>query len=73
MPKVSPTFSFWLGVAITIAIGIGGGSVSLTHVVPDQWIPTVQGWTNFIAFIGSAVLTALHGSSSNQSGPLVKP
>jgi predicted benzoate:H+ symporter BenE len=70
MPRINPTFSFWLGVVTTIMIGIGGGTVHLTHMVPDAWIPSITAWAMFGAFVNSAVLTALHGMSSNQSGPL---
>ncbi len=70
--QFNPKFAFWLGVGVTIVIGIGGGVVSLTHAIPDTWIPTVTADCNLLAFVGSAVLTAMHGYSSNQSGPLVK-
>ena len=69
---VSPTISFWIGVAVTIAIGISGGTVSLTHAVSPEWIPAITAWCNIVAFVGSAVLTALHGISSKAAGPLTK-
>jgi len=69
---VNPKISFWLGIAVSIVVGLGGGTVSLTHIVPDDWIPTVQAWNNLFAFVGTILLTALHGVSSNQSGPLTK-
>ena len=69
---VSPTISFWIGVAVTIAIGISAGTVSLTHIVADAWIPYVTAWCGLGAFVGSAVLTALHGISSDKSGPFTK-
>ncbi len=72
MPVVNPCISFWLGVAVTILVGIGGGSVSLTNVVPEAWVPTVHAVSNLLGFIGTAILTALHGISSGQKGPLVK-
>jgi len=68
MPHIDPVVRFWIGVAITIAIGISGGAVSLTHAVPDLWIPYVTAWASIIAFTGSAVLTALNGmATSNPS------
>ena len=68
--KVNPNISFWLGVITTIMIGISSGAVKLTNVVPTDWIPYVLGWTSLFAFVNSAVLTALHGVSSSQSGPI---
>jgi hypothetical protein len=67
--QFDPKVSFWLGVVVTALIGIGGGTVSLTHAVPPDWIPTVVAWCNILSFLGSAVLTALHGFSSGNSGP----
>src|SRR5215469_10149831 len=69
--QIDPKISFWLGVAVTALIGIGGGTVSLTNAIPPDWIPTVVAWCNILSFLGSAVLTALHGFASGNSGPLV--
>jgi hypothetical protein len=69
--QIDPKISFWLGVVVTALIGIGGGTVSLTHAIPPAWIPTVVAWCNILSFLGSAVLTALHGFASGNSGPLV--
>ena len=71
--QVSPKVSFWLGIAITVAIGISSGTLELTHAVPDAWIPVVTAWCGIIAFVGSATLTALHGFSSGVAGPLTPP
>ena len=68
--QVDPKITFWLGVIVTIATGVGGGTVHLTHMIPDAWIPAVTSWNAFIAFAGSGLLTALSGISSAKSGPL---
>jgi hypothetical protein len=67
--QFDPKVSFWLGVVVTALIGIGGGTVSLTHAIPPDWIATVVAWCNILSFFGSGVLTALHGFSSGNSGP----
>lgn len=69
--QIDPKISFWLGVVVTALIGIGGGTVSLTHAIPPAWIPTVVAWCNILSVLGSAMLTALHGFASGNSGPLV--
>jgi len=69
--QFDPKVSFWLGVVVTALIGIGGGTVSLTHAIPPDWIPTVVAWCNILSFLGSGLLTALHGFSSGSSGPFV--
>ncbi|HEY6258030.1 MAG TPA: hypothetical protein VIY51_19780, partial [Xanthobacteraceae bacterium] len=69
--QIDPKVSFWLGVAVTALIGVGGGTVSLTDAIPPDWIPAVVAWCNILSFFGSGVLTALHGFSSGNSGPLV--
>ncbi|HEY6258439.1 MAG TPA: hypothetical protein VIY51_21870, partial [Xanthobacteraceae bacterium] len=43
----------------------------LTDAIPPDWIPAVVAWCNILSFFGSGVLTALHGFSSGNSGPLV--
>ena len=64
MPAIDPVVRFWVGVAITIAIGIANGSLVLTHAVPDAWIPYVTAWAGIISFVGSAILTAMNGFAS---------
>src|ERR1700704_3065533 len=71
--QFNPKFNFWLGVVVTAMIGIAGGTVHLTHAIPDAWIPAVTAWASLLAFFGSGVLTALPGVSASQSGPLVPP
>jgi len=70
--QFNPKFSFWLGVVVTACIGIAGGTVHLTNAIPADWIPVVTAWSSIFAFIGSGVLTAMHGYSSPQAGPLTK-
>ena len=67
---IDPKVAFWFGIIVSIAVGVGGGTVSLTHIVPDAYIPTIQAVNNLVAFTGTVVLTALHGVSSNKPGPL---
>lgn len=64
MPHVDPAVRFWIGVIITVAIGISQGAVNLSHAIPDAWIPIVNAWSGIIAFVGSAVLTALNGMAN---------
>jgi hypothetical protein len=71
--QFDPKFCFWFGIAITVLIGIGSGSVSLTNALPPDWIPYVVAWTKILSFFGSAILTAMHGFSSGSSGPFVSP
>ena len=61
MLTLSPNVRFFIGVAITVAIGISAGTVNLTHAIPDSWIPAVVAWSGLVAFVGSAVQTGLQG------------
>jgi hypothetical protein len=70
--QINPNLSFWLGIVLTAIIGLGSGTVSFTGAIPADWIPAVTAWLKIISFFGSAILTALHGYSSGQSGPLTK-
>ena len=68
MPHVDPIVRFWIGVAVTIAIGVSSGSLVLTNAIPHDYIPNVTAWCGIISFTGSAVLTALNGmATSDQS------
>lgn len=69
--SIDPKVTFWLGVIVTIATGVGGGMIHLTNMIPADWIPSVTAWNAFIAFVGNAMLTALSGMSSAKIGPLV--
>lgn len=69
--SVDPRVSFWLGVVVTVTLAVGNGTVTLTHAIPDSWIPVVVAWNQLLAVLGSAILTALHGVSAPHRGPLL--
>lgn len=64
MPNVDPVVRFWVGIAVTFAIAVSGGTLNLTHAIPSEYIPYVTAWCSIIAFLGSAVLTALNGMAT---------
>ena len=68
-----PKFTFYLGVFVTLAIGLSNGTVHLTNVVPTDWIPYVTGWMGLFSFVGSTLLTGMSGMSSPKSGPIAPP
>jgi hypothetical protein len=72
MNGIDPKYVFYLGILVTIQTAIGQGAVSLTNVFPEMWIPYVKGWSQFLGFIGTAIMTAMSGASSKNAGPLVK-
>ena len=67
MPNIDPVARFWIGIVITIAIGVSQGTLVLTNAIPADWIPYVTTWCGIIAFVGSSVLTALNGAASTTS------
>ena len=71
--KVSPTITFWISLATTIAQGLATGTVHLTGLVPEHYIPMVTGWLSLVVFINMSFLTALTGVSSASQGPLAPP
>lgn len=73
MNGIDPKWVFWLGVLVTIETAIGQGTVKLTSLVAEQWIPTITGWCTLLSFIGNVLMTALAGYSSKTAGPLIKP
>lgn len=71
--QIDPRVSFVIGILVTLETAVGGGLISLTHMIPADSIPTVTAWCNALAFAGSAILTGLHGFSSGNPGPLAPP
>lgn len=69
---IDPKWVFYLGVLVTIQTAIGQGAVPLTNTFPETWIPFIKGWSQFLGFIGTTIMTALSGFSSKQAGPLAK-
>ncbi len=69
---IDPKWVFYLGILVTVQTAIGQGAVPLTNMMPEMWIPFVKGWSQFLGFIGTTVMTALSGFSSKSAGPLVK-
>jgi hypothetical protein len=69
---IDPKYSFWLGVIVSIELGIGQGVVPLTDMFPADWVHWIKGWSAGLAFIGTCIMTALAGVSSKSAGPLVK-
>jgi hypothetical protein len=70
MPHVDPTTRFWIGVIVTVAIGVSSGSLVLTNAVSPAWIPSVTAWCGIISFVGSALLTALNGMGATTQSRL---
>lgn len=73
MNGVNPSWAFWLGIVIFLEQGIGQGTVKLTNVIPEEWIPYVVAWCALLAWAGGAVQTALIGFSNSKQGPLLAP
>jgi hypothetical protein len=70
MPTVDPQVRFWVGIVITIAVGISQGTVSLTNAIPAGSIPSVTAWAGILAFVGSALLTGLNALASTSKSRL---
>ena len=70
MPYIDPKIRFWFGIAVTIAIAISQGTLALTNAVPADLIPYVTAWCGILAFVGSAILTALNGAATTTQSRL---
>jgi hypothetical protein len=69
MPKVS----LGIGIAVMVETAIGGGTLSLTNMIPAHAIPIVQAWCNALAFLGATLLTGLHAYAGPSTGVLASP
>lgn len=56
---INPWLLFGFQLGVFIAVGISQGTVHLTHMIPDSWIPAVIAWNGFIAFVGTGITTTL--------------
>lgn len=63
MPKIGPYFRFGLQLLVFAAVGVLQGTLHLTHMIPDGWIPTATAYFGWIAVIGTAVTTGASGLS----------
>jgi hypothetical protein len=72
MNGINPIWLTVLTFLVTIETGIGTKNVSLDHVFAPGWIPWVQGWSGFLAFIGGALATALSTIQSTAPGLFIK-
>jgi tetrahydromethanopterin S-methyltransferase subunit D len=57
----SPRTRFIIQLVVFVCVGISQGTVHLTHMIPDGWIPTALAWAGFIAFLGTGFTTLLSG------------
>jgi hypothetical protein len=71
MKGIDPKYMMYLGLLVTIEQAIGHGTVSLTNLVPADWAPYITSWCNFLAFVGTAIMTYQAAASSSSPGPLV--
>ena len=67
--NVSPRTRFIIQLVVFVAVGISQGTVHLTNMIPETWIPIVNAYCGFIAFLGTGFTTLLSGfgmSSQNR-------
>lgn len=62
MPEISPTFILVFGIITTVWMGISSGTIHLTNMLPERYIPALTAWASFFAIVNSAILTALGAS-----------
>ena len=65
-----PVTRFWVGIVVTVAIAISQGTIVLTDAVPENLIPHLVAWSGILAFVGSALLTALNAAASTNTSRL---
>lgn len=72
MKGIDPKYIMWLGLLVAVEQAIGHGTVSLTNLVPAGWAPYITSWCNFLAFVGTSIMTYQAAVSGPQVGPLIK-
>lgn len=71
--KFDPRLLFWLQLAATIGVGVSGGTVHLTGLVPADWLPYVTGWVSFTTFCVMSFLTLATGAVGVGQGLIARP
>ena len=61
MFSLDPRSRFIIQLIVFVAVGVSQGTVHLTNMIPEAWIPIVIAWNGFIAFIGTGFTTLLSG------------
>ena len=67
MPFVDPKWRFWISFAVFVAVGVGNGTVHLTHMIPADWIDIAVAWCAFVAFAGAGFVSLLNGMAMTNS------
>jgi hypothetical protein len=67
MGNIDPLIRFWIGITVTVAIGVTQGTLVLSGAIPADWIKPVTAWCGIVAFLGSAFLTTLAGNGATTS------
>jgi hypothetical protein len=57
----SPRTRFIIQLVVFVCVGISQGTVHLTNMVPEGWIPIALAYAGFIAFLGTGFTTLLSG------------
>jgi hypothetical protein len=70
---IDPKWTVYLGMLVAIEQAIGHGTVSLTNLVPADWATYITSWCNFLAFVGTSIMTYQAAVSSSNAGPLIAP
>ena len=71
MKGIDPKWTMYLGLLVAVEQAIGHGTVSLTNLIPEEWAPYVTSWCNFLAFVGTSIMTYQAAMSSPLPGPMV--
>ena len=70
MKGIDPKWTMYLGLLVAVEQAIGHGTVSLTNLIPEDWAPYITSWCNFLAFVGTSIMTYQAAMSSPLPGPM---
>src|SRR5665213_1265388 len=71
MKGIDPKWTMYLGLLVAVEQAIGHGTVSLTNLIPEDWAPYITSWCNFLAFVGTSIMTYQAAMSSPLPGPMI--
>jgi hypothetical protein len=71
MKGIDPKWTMYLGLLVAVERAIGHGTVSLTNLIPEERAPYVTSWCNFLAFVGTSIMTYQAAMSLPLPRPMV--
>jgi hypothetical protein len=59
---------FWIGGVVYFATLVSAGTITLTNLIPADWIPYAIAWTRVVALVGNGYVLGALGYAKLSNG-----